>query len=299
MNAKDRDFLSPEVISRISSLDLIARFVVEGFITGLHQSPYHGFSAEFAEHRQYIAGDPLRYMDWKVYGRSDRLYIKRFEEETNLIAHLIVDVSGSMGFRDRGFVTKYRYAAVIASALAHLMIRQRDSVGLVTFSDTLRTYIRPRSVQSHVHEIIRALSPTEPAGRTVTGDILDTLAERISGRGLIILISDLILDDKELLRGLRHFRYNGHEVLVFHIMDPMERDFDYSSDVRFVDMETEENITTQPWHIRDTYRSMQDERLSSLQHAMHDISVDYSLFTTDVPFDRALSSYLAKRKRLF
>ena len=154
-------------------------------------------------------------------------------------------------------------------------------------------------MQSHVHEIIRALSPTEPAGRTVTGDILDTLAERISGRGLIILISDLILDDKELLRGLRHFRYNGHEVLVFHIMDPMERDFDYSSDVRFVDMETEENITTQPWHIRDTYRSMQDERLSSLQHAMHDISVDYSLFTTDVPFDRALSSYLAKRKRLF
>ena len=299
MNGIYQDQLSPEIVSRLARLDLIARFVVEGYITGLHKSPYHGFSAEFAEHRQYMTGDSLRYLDWKVYGRSDRMYIKRFEEETNLKSHIIVDISGSMGYMNRGTVTKYRYASIIASALAFLMIRQRDSVGLVTYSDAIKSYIPPRSVQSQLKEILKILTATEPDGRTVTGDVLHSMAERISARGLVILISDLLVDADELIHGLKHFRHNGHEVIVFHILDPMELDFDYDREIRFIDMETGGKISTQPWHIRDQYRSEVDKHLKKLIHAMHDISVDYGRFTTDIPFDRALSEYLAKRKKLF
>lgn len=299
MNAASKDFLTPESISRIARLDLIARLVVEGYITGLHKSPYHGFSAEFAEHRQYMEGDSLRYLDWKVYGRTDRMYVKRFEEETNLKSHIILDISGSMGFRDRGTMTKLRYGSVIAAALAFLMIRQRDSVGLVTFADTMRTYVPPRSVQSQLTEILKVLEASRPEGTTITGDILNTLAERISARGLVVLISDLIVDPDELLFALKHFRHNGHEVLVFHVLDPMEIDFDYTSDTRFVDMETGRALTTQPWHVREGYRELQEQHHAAMIRRMHDISVDYARFTTDVPFDRALSEYLAKRKRLY
>ncbi|MFC1692695.1 DUF58 domain-containing protein [Candidatus Latescibacterota bacterium] len=294
-----KDFLSPGVVSRLSRLDLIARFVVEGFITGLHKSPYHGFSAEFAEHRQYMVGDSLKYLDWKVYGRTDRMYIKRFEEETNLKSHIILDVSGSMGFRDKGEITKLRYSSILAAALAFLMVRQRDSVGLVTFSDSIQSLVPPRSVQSQLKEIIKVLNSCEPAGVTITGDILHTLAERLPVRGLVILISDLIVDPDELMYGLKHFRHNGHEVIIFHVLDPMELTFDYTAETRFIDMETGQRLTTQPWHVRETYLSMFNERFSSLIHAMHDISVDYARFTTDIPFDRALSEYLSKRKRLF
>jgi len=298
VNAHYREFLSPEVVSRISRLDLVARFVVEGFITGLHRSPYHGFSAEFSEHRQYMAGDSLRHLDWKVYARSDRMYVKRFEEETNLKAHIILDTSGSMGFRERGSMTKLRYGSVIAGALTLLMLRQRDSVGLVTFSDSLGKYVPPRSVQSQLPEILAALSSCEPDGRTVTGEVLHLMAERMSARGLVIVISDLAVDPEPLIRGLRHFRHNGHEVLVFHVLDPMELDFDYDGEVRFTDMETGSTVMTQPALIRGRYRELYDERIRSMVRSMHEISVDYARFTTDMGFDRALSQYLAKRKRL-
>ncbi len=298
MNTHYREFLSPEVVSRISRLDLVARFVVEGFITGLHRSPYHGFSAEFSEHRQYMAGDSLRHLDWKVYARSDRMYVKRFEEETNLKAHIILDTSGSMGYRERGSLTKLRYGSVIAGALTLLMLRQRDSVGLVTFSDSLKRYVPPRSVQSQISEILAALSSCEPDGRTVTGDVLHLMAERMSARGLVILISDLAVEPEPLLRGLRHFRHNGHEVLVLHVVDPMELDFDYDGEVRFTDMETGSTVMTRPALIRGRYRDLHEEKLRSMIRAMHEISVDYARFTTDMQFDRALSEYLAKRKRL-
>ena len=294
-----QEYLSPEVVSRLSRLDLIAKNVVEGYITGLHKSPYHGFSTEFAEHRQYMAGDSLRFLDWKVYGRTDRMYVKRFEEETNLKSHIILDVSGSMGFRNQGSVTKLRYGNMLTAALAFLMIRQRDSVGLVTFSDSLKSYVPPRSIQSQLKEIIKVLSSTEPAGTTITGNILHTLAERLSVRGLVIFISDLIIDPDELIHGLKHFRHNGHEVLVFHILDPMELSFDYQGETRFKDLETDEKITTQPWHIREKYLAMFNEQLSSMVHAMHEISVDYARLTTDIPFDRALTEYLSKRRRLY
>jgi len=294
-----REYLSPEIVSRLARLDLIAKYVVEGYITGLHKSPYHGFSTEFAEHRQYMSGDSLRYLDWKVYGRTDRMYVKRFEEETNLKSHIILDISGSMGFRDSGSVTKHRYGCILAAALTMLMIRQRDAVGLVTFSDALQTYIPPRSVQSQLTEVLKALSAAEPSGTTVTKTVLHSIAERLKARGLVVVISDLILDHKDLIRGLRHFRYNGHEVLVFHILDPMELRFDYKDETKFIDLETNERITTQPWHLRRDYLSMYTQQLSSLVRALHEISVDYTRLTTDIPFDRALTEYLAKRKRLY
>ena len=203
-----------------------------------------------------------------------------------------------MSFRNRGAVDKFRYASILASALAFLMIRQRDSVGLVTFSDAIGSYIPPRSVQSQLKEIIKVLSTTAPDGKTATGGVLNTMAERISARGLIILISDLAAEPGELIRGLKHFRHNGHEVLVFHILDPMELSFDFSGETRFTDLETGERVTTQPWHIRESYRALMQERIDTLVRAMHENSVDYARFTTDIPFDRALSEYLAKRKRL-
>ncbi|HDY87213.1 MAG TPA: DUF58 domain-containing protein [bacterium] len=294
-----QEYLSPEIVSRLSRLDLIAKYVVEGYITGLHKSPYHGFSTEFAEHRQYMTGDSLRHLDWKVYGRTDRMYIKRYEEETNLKSHIILDVSGSMGFMDRGNVTKYTYGSILVAALTLLMIRQRDSVGLVTFSDSLKSYIPPRSVQSQLKEILKVLSATQPSGFTKTANILHTLAEQLSARGLVIFISDLIIDPDELIHGLKHFRHNGHEVLVFHILDPMELQFDYNDETNFIDLETNEKLTTLPWHIREKYLSMYHDHLSSIVHSMHEISVDYTMLTTDIPFDRAITEYLAKRKRLY
>jgi len=293
-----QEYLSPEIVSRLSRLDLIAKYVVEGYITGLHKSPYHGFSTEFAEHRQYMPGDSLRYLDWKVFGRTDRMYVKRFEEETNLKSHIILDVSGSMAFKSRGPVTKLGYGTILAAALSFLMIRQRDSVGIVTFSDSLKSYVPPRSVQSQLKEIIKVLSSSEPSGTTITGNILHALAERLSVRGLVIFISDLILDPDELIYGLKHFRHNGHEVLVFHIIDPMELQFDYNEETCFIDLETGGKITAQPWHIREKYLSMFHEHVSSIVHAMHDISIDYTRLTTNIPLDRALTEYLAKRKKL-
>lgn len=293
------DYLSPDIVSRLTKLDLIARFVVEGFITGLHKSPYHGFSAEFAEHRQYMPGDSLRFVDWKVFGRSDRLYIKRFEDETNLKSHILLDISGSMGFSDRGIVTKFRYGCILAAALTFLMTKQRDSVGLVTFSDTIKSFVPPRSVKSQLNEIIKVLLASSPDGKTAAGNIFHTLAEQIPVRGLVIILSDLFVEPEEFIHGLKHFRHNGHEVIVFHILDPMELIFDYHHDVRFTDMESGLSLTTQPDHLRDTYHTLISDRIKFLVHAMHNISVDYAQLTTNIPFDRGLSEYLAKRKKLY
>lgn len=304
MNVSEKEFLSPEIVSRLARLDLIAKTVVEGYITGLHKSPYHGFSTEFAEHRQYMPGDSLRYVDWKVYGRTDRLYIKRFEEETNCKSHILLDVSGSMDFRHGGPVSKLRYATMLAAALSYLMLRQRDAAGLMTFAEKIHTYLPPRSVQSQLTEILKALTNTDASGTARTPVILHTLAERLAVRGLVIVISDLVFDggeqeDADFLKGLKHFRHDGHEVLVFHVLDPAEKTFDFSGETRFVDLESGKEIATQPSLIREEYLARYTNRLSSLIRGMHDISVEYVELKTDVPYDRALTEYLAKRKRLF
>lgn len=293
-----RDYLNPEVVSRLSRLDLIARLVVEGFITGLHQSPYHGFSVEFSEYRQYMPGDPLRDLDWKVYGKTDRLYVKQYEEETNLKAYILVDASASMAYGS-GAVTKFQYATYTAAALSHLMLRQRDAVGLIAFDDKIQTYLPPRSVASHLHALLARLQNTSPEGAdTDLSATFHDLAERIVRRGLVIVISDLFDDPDQLLNGLKHFRHRNHEVIVFHVLDPRERDLNFDRETRFVDLESGAQIATEPWHIAPAYRDHMEATIERFRRECREAFIDYVLLETSEPFDKALFNYLAKRKRL-
>ncbi|MFH1568170.1 MAG: DUF58 domain-containing protein [Gemmatimonadota bacterium] len=293
-------YLDPETISRISRLDLVARLVVEGFITGLHRSPYHGFSVEFSEHRPYMPGDALRDLDWKALAKTERLYVKRYEEETNVRAHLLLDCSGSMGFRSGGPMSKYRYACCLAAALAHLMLRQRDAVGLMLFRDRPLTLVPPRSVQSHLRVLLAEMTRAEPEDDTRMAPAFHDLAERLSRRGLVIVLSDLLDDPAEVMTGLRHFRHRGHEVIVFHLLDPRERDLDFDrSDTRFVDLESPEDVlTTQPWHVQAEYRRRMEELQQTYARRCADARIDYCLVDTATPFDLALSRYLVRRRRL-
>ncbi len=293
-----RNYLRPDVVARLSGLDLVARLVVEGFITGLHQSPYHGFSVEFSEYRQYMPGDPMRDIDWKVFGKTDRLYVKQYEEETNLKAYLLLDASGSMGYGSEG-LNKFQYAAYTSAALAHLMLRQRDAVGLVAFDEGIRNYIPPRSVGSHLHTLLHALQETVPEGAdTNLAKTFHDLAERVVRRGLIIVLSDLLDDPQSLLSGLKHFRHRKHEVIVFHILDSRERDLAFDRETRFVDLESGARIATEPWHIAPDYRAHMEALIDRFRRECRESLIDYVLLDTAEPFDTALFNYLAKRKRL-
>lgn len=293
-------YLDPEVLSRLTRLDLIARLVVEGFITGLHRSPYHGFSVEFSEHRPYMPGDPLRDLDWKAFAKTDRLYIKQYEEETNLKAYLLLDISGSMDFRSGGPMTKSRYACCLGAALAYLMLRQRDAVGLMLFHQRIASYIPPRSVQSHLQVLLKALDQVRPGADTRMAPAFHDLAERLSRRGLVVVLSDLLDEPEEVLGGLRHFRYRGHEVILFHLLDPRERDLEFRrQETRFYDLEDpERTLTTQPWHIQQDYRQMMDGLIHTYRSRCADARIDYVLLDTATPFDQALSRYLVQRKKL-
>ena len=299
MNTKTdyRKYLEPEVVSRLSRLDLVARLVVEGFITGLHRSPYHGFSVEFSEYRPYIPGDPLRYIDWKVWGRTDRYYVKQFEEETNLRAYILLDASGSMGYSS-GKVTKLRYATYLAAALSYLMLLQRDAVGLVTFDTNIRSYLPPRSVFSYLHVLLKEMDALNSGGRTRVSTTFHDLAERIKRRGLIIVLSDLFDDPDEVLNALKHFRHRKNEVIVFHILDPMEKAFAFDGDALFVDMETGEKVQTQPWHIRSEYTKRVAGFLDRYKRECRQHRIDYMATDISQPFDRALFNYLVMRKRI-
>ena len=297
--ADARTYLDPETISRLTRLDLIARLVVEGFITGLHRSPYHGFSVEFSEHRAYIPGDPLRDVDWKALAKTDRMYIKRYEEETNLKSYLLLDVSGSMAYRAGGGMTKSRYAGCLAAALCYLMLRQRDAVGLMTFGDRIRSYVPPRSVGSHLQIVLKGIHGAVPEADTRMAPAFHDLAERISRRGLVVLFSDLLDDPEEAMMGLRHFRHRGHEVVVFQILDPRELDLDFSGETRFFDLENPEaRLTTQPRHVRGEYTRLMREMIDNYRYQCAEAGIDHVLLDTETPFDVALGRYLVRRKRL-
>lgn len=294
------DYLSPDIASGLGRLDLVARRVVEGFITGLHRSPYHGFSAEFSEHRPYLAGDSLRDLDWKALAKTDRLYVKRYEEETNLRAYLIVDTSGSMQFGEEGRLTKFRYATCLAAALSLLMLRQRDAVGLALVQDQVKSFVRPRSVRSHLQTLLLELTKAEPAAETQMAPAFHDLAERLSRRGLVILLSDLLDDPDQIMSGLRHFRHRGHEVVVLQILDPRERDLDFRrNDTRFVDLEQpDSDVITQPWHIQEAYQQKMDDLIHRYSTGCAEAGIDYALLDTSAPFEMALSHYLIRRRRL-
>ena len=292
-------FLDPAVVARLGHLDVRARAVVEGFISGMHRSPFHGFSVEFAEHRPYLPGDPLKNIDWKVWGRSDRYLVKQYTEETNLRCHLLIDLSGSMAFRSsRAAMSKIEYAQSISAALAYLMIHQQDAVGALLFADHPVAYVPPRAVRSHLDVLLKTFGAHAPAGKTRLGPALHELAERIKRRGLVILCSDLMDKPEEVLSGLQHFRHRGHEVVVLHILDPDEIEFPYTDTATFVDMESGERLTTEPWEIARRYREKLEAWTDFYRRNCRERLIDYVQIDTRTPFDRALLAYLEKRARL-
>jgi len=298
--ARDRrGFLDPAVVARLASLDVRARLVVEGFIAGMHRSPFHGFSVEFAEHRPYMAGDPIKNLDWKVWARSDRLLVKQYTEETNLRCHLLVDLSGSMGFKsERASMSKLEYAQSLAAALAYLMLHQQDAVGVMLFADEPIRYVPPRAVRSHLDVLLKTLGGVEPKGRTRLGPALHGLAERIKRRGLVVLCSDLMDKPEEILSGLNHFRHKHHEVILFHVLDPNEIEFPYTDTATFVDLESGERLTTEPWEIAKRYREKLEAWSEFYRRHCRERRIDYVRLDTRTPFDRALLAYLEKRARL-
>ncbi|MCH8328665.1 MAG: DUF58 domain-containing protein [Candidatus Marinimicrobia bacterium] len=264
-------------------------------MAGHHRSPYHGYSVEFAEHRAYGSGDEIRHIDWKLFGKTDRYYIKRFEEETNLKSYLLLDQSKSMTFAS-GSITKLDYAQTLAAALAYLMLKQQDAVGLALFDSELRNYLPPRGKPSHMKALMAAMSAVVPGPETRMAPMLHQLAEGIRKRGLIILISDLLDDPDEVMMGLKHFRHRHHEVIVFHILDPQELEFSFSSRTRFNDLETGDSITTEPWHIQKIYQQAINKFVDGYRLRCRKHNIDYVLLRTDQPMDRALSEYLLKRR---
>lgn len=295
-----RKYLSPEIVSKLKGMELRARMVVEGFITGLHKSPYHGFSVEFAEHRQYMPGDPIRDIDWRVFAKTDRYYIKQYEEETNLKAYILLDCSASMGYSSGATAdTKFDYALTLAASLSYMMLKQRDAVGMVAFADKINHYLPPRSAAGHLHNLLYRFGNLTTASTTDLALPLHEMAERIKRRGLIILISDLFDDPQRIISGLKHFRHRNHEVIVFQVLDPRERDFAFSGEAIFEDMETGERITTSPWQIKRDYQKTFAQVSGLIASECRQARVDYHLIDSSMPFDKALYSFLAKRERLY
>lgn len=294
-----RKYLDPEIISQLKGMEMRARMVVEGFIAGLHKSPYHGFSVEFAEHRQYMPGDNIRDIDWKVYGKSDRFYIKQYEEETNLKAYLLLDCSASMAYSSGERISKLDYAGLLSGALSYMMLRQRDAVGMVTFADKIRSYIPPRSKSGHLHLLLSEIARQTPSDKTDISVALHEMAERIKRRGLVIIMSDLLDDSKKIISGLKHFRYNRHEVIVFHILDPRERDFAFPREAIFKDMETGEEMTTLPYQIKKDFARQVQDFSDEIATACRQSNIDYFPIDTSMPFDKALWAFLSKRARLY
>ena len=295
-SARER-FLDASVIARLGAMDVRARAVVEGFVAGLHKSPYKGFSVEFAEHRQYMPGDPVKNIDWKVFAKSDRYYVKEFEEETNLRAYLVIDGSASMGFSS-GAVTKFDYARYLSAALSYLMIRQQDSVGVLLFDEEIRRFVPPRSAGKHLHVILTELENARAASTTGLAQTLHRLADRVKRRGLVILLSDLFDDQEKVLFALRHFRHKKNEVVVFHILDEAERDFCFQREAVFRDMETNEEMLVRPWEIQSAYRKSVRDWIGRYRKTCRELGVDYVPMNVETPFDTALLAYLDKRRRL-
>ena len=297
MSPNQTRLLDPHFVSKLERLDLTARLVVEGFLTGLHRSPYHGFSVEFAEHRPYMPGDPLRHLDWRVLAKSGRKFIKQYEEETNLRSLLLIDTSASMSYRS-GEITKLDYARQLAAALAYLMLRQNDSVGLFAFASGRAELIPPRSTMGHLRPLLLLLEKLAPAGGTNFASSLHSVAERMTRRGLVVLISDLLDDPDRIAQAIHHFRHRKHEVLVFHVLDPQEVAFEFEREAVYVDLESGERITTRPQELRSDYRERVRAWKDRLRQFCIEKRAEYVPLTTDLPYDRALLEYLSKRSRL-
>lgn len=293
-----KNFLDPKIISRIGSLDLRARLVVEGFMVGLHKSPYHGFSIEFSQHRPYMQGDNLRSVDWRVFGKTEKYFIKQYEEETNLRSYIILDSSKSMSYSSDKIISKIDYAKTLVAALSYLMIKQQDAVSLTIYSDKINKHLPPKSSNAYLQQILRELVEIETSSKTNTADSLNSVAEKIKRRGLVIIISDFFDDVDKTLKAIKHFAYQKNEVIIFQILDPLERSFGFGKDAIFKDLETDEELTTQPYQIQKAYQQAMNEFTNKIKRECLNSNFDYNLLDTSTPFDKALFSYIQKRSRL-
>ncbi len=290
-------YLDPAGLARIGNLELVAKQVVEGFLTGRHRSPYHGFSVEYLDHRSYSPGDEIRTLDWKVLARTNKYYVKLFEDETNLRAYILLDCSKSMNFQS-GMVSKLTYGAYLAAALTYLMIRQNDAVGLVLFDTEPRTFVAPRAHPTQFRRVLDTLDKVKPGGETDVGAVLHKTAERVKRRGLVIVISDLIDDEDKIISGLQQFRHDYQEVVVFHTMDEAELTFPYDRITRFQDMEGAGKVVANPKSLRARYLSRINEFTSKLKQDCFERRISYNLVNTRQPYAEFLAAYLDKRKRI-
>jgi uncharacterized protein (DUF58 family) len=290
--------LDPHTLSRLEGLELRARRIVEGYVAGLHRSPYQGFSNEFAEHREYAPGDDLRYVDWKVFGKSDRFYLKQFEEETNLICYLLLDTSESMQYQGPGApMSKLAYGQCAAAALAYLVLHQRDAVGLVTFDQEVRQLIRPSSSPTQLKQLLHEMETTTAERKTRTGPIFHDLAERLARRGIVVVISDLFDDVDAMLAGLKHFRHRRHDVIVFHVLDPAEIDFPFQQVTMFKGLEALGEVVTEPRSLRAAYQKEMQSFLQRVRTGCRAQQIDYLTVRTDQPLDAVLTAFLAARRK--
>jgi uncharacterized protein (DUF58 family) len=294
--AGEARYLDPAIIARLGTIDLKARTIVEGFLTGLHRSPFKGFSVEFAEYRQYLPGDDLATLDWKVYARSDRHFVKKYEEETNLTCHLLIDVSASMGYGS-GPITKLQYASYLTGALAYLMHRQRDSFGLIAFDDSISALLPASARSGHLRAVLLALERLQMGTRTNVAKPLHDLAAAVRKRGMVVLVSDLLDDPASVLDGLKHFRYRGTDVIVFHILDPYELKFPFEQAARFRDMETQEEVMAVPGSVRADYLERMQARIAFYQRQLGLAGIDYCQLETSQPLELGLMAYLMTRHR--
>lgn len=292
------DYVSPVVLASLEDMELIARTVVEGFLHGLHRSPYVGFSVEFASHREYLPGDDLRHVNWKLYARNDKLYVKQYDADTNLDCQLVVDVSTSMETNSAG-LSKRRYATMLAAAVAHLALQQRDAVGITLFADRVLAHLKPRAKTNQLEEVVRVLARAPGKVPAASAGVLHEIAELLPRRGLVVLVSDLFFETDEIFSGLDHFRFKGHDLIVFHVLDVLEERMPLEGQVRFHDLETGEELVTQASEVRALYQAAVTAWQNELDEGLRGREIDRVTLTTDVPLAQALFGYLTKRSQLY
>lgn len=289
-------YLRPETLSKLHGLDLKARLIVEGYVSGLHKSPYHGFSVEFAEHREYVPGDDLRYVDWKVFGKSDRIYLKQYEEETNFACYVLLDTSESMLYQsEQAAVSKLEYARYVAAALSFLVLQQQDAIGLATYDSTVRQFLRASTHPSHLKQICHVMEQAPPQGETSMGPIFHDLAERIKKRGVVVVVSDLFDDIPTLMLGLKHLAHRRHDVLLLQVIDPAEQDFPFQDPTLFKGLEGLPEQMTEPRSLRTAYQREFERFLQEVRRGCRDLHMDYALLRSDESLDVALRTFLTSR----
>jgi len=293
-----RKYLDPKVLDKLARLDLRARLVVEGFITGQHKSPYHGFAVEFATHREYVPGDEIKHIDWKVWSKTDRFYIKEYEEETNLKCTIVLDASKSMRYGQVEGWSKFDHAATVSACLAHMLQQQQDAVGLVIFNDKLVKNLPPSSHPSHRKLLMHELEQARPDDKTDVGDVFRQLAQRIRTRGMVVLVSDLFVDLETLRESLQHFRHKRHEVVVFHVMHDDELTFPFRDNTLFKGLEVLAELHTEPRALRKSYLEAVEAFLTKVRKTCAGLGVDYVLLNTKEPLDAALAKYMAARQKM-